>query len=91
MKLFVAFNCAGQDEELFGALTSVLRSYHWLPEPGFHGAFHKMESDGILIGDAEKLIRREVNTATFEAEWKDVQFLYMVEIEPVRFGVSKGD
>jgi hypothetical protein len=91
MKLFVAFNCAGLDEELFTTLTTLLRGYHWQPEPGYYGAFHKMESDGMLIGEAEKMICQEISTATFETECKNLQFLYLVEIEPVRFGITKAD
>ncbi|WP_295767489.1 hypothetical protein [uncultured Mucilaginibacter sp.] len=88
MKALVFFDTVPHDTALAIELDREMEELGWSPLETFSYAFEKeFEADYYEI---ETQLIANVDAATFEAEWQDVKYMYMIGVEEPKFGLSKG-
>jgi len=88
MKTLVIFDTVAQDTSLAMEITREMEELGWVAFESFSYAFEK-EIDGDYAA-IEADIQTNVDAATFEAEWENVNYLYVIGNEAPKFSVSVG-
>lgn len=89
MKALVIFDTVAQDTSLAMEITREMEELGWTEAEYFSYAFEK-EAEGTY-DEIEAHIIADVNAATFEAEWENVKYLYVIGNEAPKFKVSAGE
>ncbi len=75
MNVLVIIDPKGQQPELGSHVNSMMKRQNWIAIPGFPYTYTKevkSEDTNYLV----TVVREEVNTATRQAEWQQVKYLY---------------
>lgn len=88
MKALVIFDTVAQDTSLAMEITREMEELGWTELEYFSYAFKK-EAEGTY-DEVETHIIANVDAATFEAEWENVNYLYAIGNEAPKFKVSVG-
>ena len=89
MELLVIIDNFNQDLSLCGSIEAMMIGKGWEPNSGFTSAFTKTSGHNS-VEEIEKEIKADVDAATFESEWKDAKYLYLIGQHRPKFSVSPG-
>lgn len=77
MNLLVIINSKGQDIELGIEIDRVMSAHFWTPVRDFNFTYTK-EVENEDIDDLTSGIKDDVETATTQAEWENVSYLFKI-------------
>lgn len=89
MKALVIFDTVAQDTSLAMEITREMEELGWTEFASFSYAYEK-EAEGSYE-EIEADVIANVDAATFEAEWENVNYLYVIGNEAPKFKVSLGN
>ena len=89
MELLVIIDSFNQDPNLGGSIESMMTEKGWAPNDGFTSAFTKT-AEHHSVEELEKKIKGDVDAATFESEWKNAKYIYIIGEHKPKFAVSPG-
>jgi hypothetical protein len=89
MKAVLFYDDKDQDSSLGGSFLAEMAKSKWVISEKFPRMFTRSFKSDVTVADIKKAAKKDINNATFNAEWEKLPYVLVLTNEAVVMGVSK--